>query len=81
MTELNDQPTPETWQIDWSKANPKIPTRSKIEVETLYSEAEWLRTAHANSIGKEYSEDYRDGFAAAIGWIEFHAKRASEKEE
>jgi len=49
--------------------------------ETLYAEVKWLRTAHANSIDKGYVKSYRDGFEAAIGWIEFHARLINDMEK
>ena len=41
---------------------------------TLREEAQWLRSAHANSLDKGYSQALRDGFASAIGWVELHAE-------
>lgn len=44
------------------------------EADSLLSEAEWLEKAHANSADKGYSDEYRKGFAAAAGWVRFHAE-------
>ena len=49
-------------------------TDSSAETDVLLSEAEWLEAAHANSIDKGYSVEYRKGFAASAGWVRFHAE-------
>lgn len=49
--------------------------------EVLYAEIDWLKAAHANSGNKGFYESYRDGFASAIGWMEFHAKQAKAMEK
>jgi len=43
----------------------------------LATEAAWLETAHANSAGRGYSDEYRRGFAAAAGWVRLHAEMDS----
>lgn len=42
----------------------------------LDHEADWLTRAHANSVDKGFSEEYRRGFLAAAGWVRFHAEMA-----
>lgn len=47
--------------------------------ETLLAEVKWLRTAYENSETNEsISSEFRKGFAAAIGWVEFHANQISD---
>lgn len=39
----------------------------------LRAEHAWLDTAHGNANKNLYSEQYRSGFKAAVGWVDFHA--------
>jgi len=39
----------------------------------LTAEAEWLRRAYENIDDKGYSDDLREGFRLAAGWVRFHA--------
>jgi hypothetical protein len=45
---------------------------AKDRAEAVLAEAEWLETAHTNSVGKGYSSEYRSGFKAAAGWVRLH---------
>lgn len=73
------------WDID---ANLPMYTRDYLKSkdsnpkasEVLFAEVKWLLTALENASDDNYSITYRDGFAAAITWVEFHAKQAKEKE-
>jgi hypothetical protein len=40
----------------------------------ILSEAKWLTGAHANSEGRGFTNQYRDGFEAAAGWVRFHGQ-------
>jgi len=55
------------------RAKQKQVSRAKI----LAEEHEWLMRAYTNSAGKGYSEQYRDGFKAAAGWVRLHSEIAA----
>jgi hypothetical protein len=46
------------------------------ETLILTLEADWLERAHANSHDKGFTEEYRRGFAAAAGWVRWHAEHS-----
>jgi hypothetical protein len=40
----------------------------------ILSEAKWLDGAHANSEGHGFTNQYREGFKSAAGWVLFHGQ-------
>lgn len=50
-----------------------IDSRAKrVRLDALQKEIDWFTTAYENSAGRGYSEEYRSGFKAAIGWLRLH---------